>query len=123
MAIWDKVKGFANDAANTLNDAAKDVSNGAKELQEKSRIKRDIKTQEQKIENAYKTIGEKFYKENASAPNGYQQQFNDIKNAAAEIEKLKAELEKKEATGKCPKCGASISQNQAFCQHCGNNLK
>lgn len=122
MAFWDKVKDFANDAANTLNDAAKDVSAGAKEFTDKSKLKRAVKTEEQKIDNIYKIIGEKFFKANATAPSGYEQEFNDIKASAAEIEKLQAELEKIEAASKCPKCGAKITSNQKFCQGCGANL-
>ena len=30
MAFWDKVKGVANDAMNTLSDAAKDVTESAR---------------------------------------------------------------------------------------------
>ena len=46
MAFWDKVKGVANDAMNTLSDAAKDVTESAKEMNEKSKINRAIKVEE-----------------------------------------------------------------------------
>ena len=51
MAFWDKVKGVANDAMNTLSDAAKDVTESAKEMNEKSKINRAIKVEEGKINN------------------------------------------------------------------------
>ena len=122
MAFFDKVKGFANDAASALNDAAKDVSAGAKEFSDKSKLKRTIKNEEAKMEGMYKAIGEKFYKQNVAAPMGYEQEFADIKSASAEISRLKAELDKMEASSKCPGCGAKINSGQKFCQGCGKNL-
>ena len=59
MAFWDKVKGVANDAMNTLSDAAKDVTESAKEMNEKSKINRAIKVEEGKINNLYMVMGEK----------------------------------------------------------------
>ena len=68
MAFWDKVKGVANDAMNTLSDAAKDVTESAKEMNEKSKINRAIKVEEGKINNLYMVMGEKIFNENSSAP-------------------------------------------------------
>ena len=92
MAFFDKVKDFANDAANALNDAAKDVSANAKEFSDKSKLKRAIKNEEAKINSIYATMGEKF-----AGEGGVQaivtKAFNDIKNAATnyynELEKIK----------------------------------
>lgn len=123
MAFLDKVKGFANDAANALNDAAKDVSAGAKEFSDKSKLKRAIKNEEAKINSFYTAIGEKLYKANTVAPIGYEQEFDSIKAAEGEMSRLEAELEKIEAASKCPGCGAKISSGQKFCQGCGRNLE
>lgn len=122
MAFWDKVKGVANDAMNTLSDAAKDVTDSAKEMNEKSKINRAIKAEEGKINNLYMIIGEKIYKENSSAPVGFEDQFNGINTAKNEIERLKQELSNIESASKCPKCGAKINSAQKFCQGCGYNL-
>lgn len=123
MAFWDKVKDFANDAANTLNDAAKDVSSSAKDFSDKSKLKRMLKNEEQKINNIYKTIGERFYKANSAAPDGYEQEFSNIKASFAEIERLQIEIDTIESATKCSNCGAKISSGQKFCQGCGNNLE
>lgn len=119
MAFWDTVKGVASEAANTLGSAAKGVSDGAKEMSEKSKLKKAIKTEEQKIDNAYKTIGEKVFMQNNMAPSGYEQQFAEINTALIEKERLQQELDKLEAATKCPHCGAKIAKGQNFCQSCG----
>lgn len=122
MAFWDKVKGVANDAMNTLSDAAKDVTESAKEMNEKSKINRAIRAEEGKINNLYMIIGEKMFNENSSAPAGFEDQFAGINTAKNEIERLKQELSNIESASKCPKCGAKINQGQKFCQGCGYNL-
>lgn len=122
MDLWDKMKNVANDAANALNDAARDVSSGAKEMSEKSRLRRAIKNEEQKISSCYRAIGEKLFNESSAAPAGYEEQFNNIRNSNNEIQRLQNELSAIENSAKCPKCGARITSNQRFCQSCGNNL-
>ncbi len=123
MAFFDKVKDLASGAASAINDAAKDVQTGAKEFSDKSKLKRAIKTEEQKIDNLYKTIGEKLFRENAVAPAGFEQEFADINACMSEIGRIQSELDSIEAASKCPGCGAKITSGQKFCQGCGKNLE
>ncbi len=123
MPIWEKVKGFANDAASTIGSAAKDVSTNAKEMSEKNKLKKAIKAEEQKIDDAYKIIGENIFQSNSIAPSGCEQQYADINAANLEKQRLQAELDKLEAGTKCVHCGAKISKGQKFCPSCGGNLE
>ncbi len=92
MAFFDKVKDFANDAANTLTSAAKDVSDSVSNSMEKSKVKNNINAEEQKIIMAYRKIGEKFYKDNQTAPVGYEQFYSEIATAKANSENLQEQL-------------------------------
>lgn len=122
MGFFDKVKGTAESAMEALTDAAKDVTDKGKEMTEKARINKAIKNEETKINNLYMIIGQKFFKENSTAPAGYEDQFNGIAKAKAEIEKLQKDLENKTPVTSCPKCGARVNPGQQFCQGCGTKL-
>lgn len=122
MGFFDKVKGTAESAMEALTDAAKDVTDKGKEMTEKARINKAIKNEETKINNLYMIIGQKFFKENSTSPAGYEDQFNGIAKAKAEIEKLQKDLENKTPVTSCPKCGARVNPGQQFCQGCGAKL-
>jgi uncharacterized membrane protein YvbJ len=122
MGFFDKVKDVAGNAMAVVSDAAKDVSEKGKEMTEKAKINRAIKNEETKINNLYAIIGQKIFEENVSAPAGFEEQFNGINNAKAEIERLQKELNDMVAANSCPKCGAKINPGQPFCQSCGEKL-
>lgn len=122
MGFFDKVKGTAESAMEALTDAAKDVTDKGKEMTEKARINKAIKNEETKINNLYMIIGQKFFKENSTSPAGYEDQFNGIAKAKAEIEKLQKDLENKTPVTSCPKCGVKVNPGQQFCQGCGAKL-
>ena len=96
MTFWDSVKNVANEAAGALNDAAKDVSGSIKDHNEVSQLKRAIRAEEVKINGYYAQIGENVFKTNPTPPAGFELQYNAIKNAKAEIQRLQKELDMRE---------------------------
>lgn len=122
MGFLDKLKSTAGNAMAAASDAAKNVQDKGKEMTEKARLNKAIKNEESKINNLYIFIGQKLFNENSSAPSGYEDPFNGINNAKAEIERLKKELESMTASSNCPQCGAKINPGQPFCQCCGSKL-
>lgn len=122
MGFLDKLKSTAGNAMAAASDAARNVQDKGKEMTEKARLNKAIKNEESKINNLYIYIGQKFFNENNSAPAGYEDPFNGINNAKAEIERLKKELDSMNASSNCPQCGAKINPGQPFCQCCGSKL-
>lgn len=122
MGFLDKLKSTAGNAMAAASDAAKNVQDKGKEMTEKARLNKAIKNEESKINNLYIFMGQKLFNENSSAPSGYEDPFNGINNAKAEIERLKKELESMTASSNCPQCGAKINPGQPFCQCCGSKL-
>lgn len=124
MGFMDKVKSTADGAVSALTDAVNDVSSKGKEMTAKARINKAIKEEESKINNLYMVIGRKVFEENETAPAAYADQFEGIKNAKAEIERLQNELTAPTVDNTvCPNCGRKITPEQKFCQGCGTNLK
>ena len=122
MGFFVKLKSTAGNAMAAASDAARNVQDKGKEMTEKARLNKAIKNEESKINNLYIYIGQKFFNENNSAPAGYEDPFNGINNAKAEIERLKKELDSMNASSNCPQCGAKINPGQPFCQCCGSKL-
>lgn len=122
MSFLDKLKDTAGSAMAAVSDAAKDVSDKGKEMTEKARLNKAIKAEETKINNLYMIIGQKVFNENAAAPAGFEEQFNGIRNAKAEIERLQKDLSSATSASACPKCGAKVNPGQPFCQGCGTKL-
>ncbi len=122
MSFLDKLKDTAGSAMAAVSDAAKDVSDKGKEMTEKARLNKAIKAEETKINNLYMIIGQKVFNENAAAPAGFEDQFNGIRNAKAEIERLRKDLGGVVSASACPKCGAKVNPGQPFCQGCGTKL-
>lgn len=122
MGFLDKLKDTAGSAMAAVSDAAKDVSDKGKEMTEKARLNKAIKAEETKINNLYMIIGQKVFNENAAAPAGFEEQFNGIRNAKAEIERLQKDLSSATSASACPKCGAKVNPGQPFCQGCGTKL-
>ncbi len=94
--FWDSVKSVANEAADALTSAAADVSNSARDYGEKSKLNRAIRAEEAKRDSFFRQMGEKLYKNNPTPPAEFQEQYDGIKAAAAEIERLNAELQRME---------------------------
>lgn len=122
MGFLDKIKNTAGSAMAAVSDAAKDVSDKGKEMTERARINKAIKAEETKVNNLYMIIGQKLFNENTAAPAGFEDQFNGIKNAKCEMERLQKELDSMASASSCPKCGAKINPGQPFCQGCGAKL-
>lgn len=122
MSFLDKLKSTAGNAMAAASDAAKNVQDKGREMTEKARLNKAIKAEETKINNLYMIMGQKLFSENETAPAGYEDQFNGIKIANSEIEKLNKELNAISSASNCPSCGAKISHGQPFCQCCGTKL-
>ena len=49
-------------------------------------------------------------------------QFTVIKEALAEIERMKAEILNLQGAAECPNCGARMPQGASFCSSCGTKM-
>ena len=94
MSFFDEMK-------ESLVSAGKDVSQKAKEVSGVAKLKLDVKSKEDYVEK---------------------QQFTVIKEALAEIERMKAEILNLQGAAECPNCGARMPQGASFCSSCGTKM-
>ena len=115
---------FFDDVKESLVSAGKDVSQKAKEVSGVARLKLDVKTKEDFVTKQYAELGRMYYeqhKEDEEAVN--EEQFEVIREALEEIDRMKTEILNLQGASECPNCGAKMPLGAAFCSSCGTKLE
>lgn len=115
---------FFDDVKESLVSAGKDVSQKAKEVSGVARLKLDVKTKEDFVTKQYAELGRMYYeqhKEDEEAAN--EEQFEVIREALEEIDRMKTEILNLQGASECPNCGAKMPLGAAFCSSCGTKLE
>lgn len=106
-----------------LVSAGKDVSQKAKDVSGIAKLKLDIRSKEDYIQKQYTALGADYYsKHKDDDACEEQEQIYLIKEAQAEIDRMKEELLKQKGAIQCPKCGTTVPDGAAFCYSCGAKL-
>lgn len=117
-------KDFFSKLTTKISDTTKDVTQKTKDVVEMSRLKGQISSEENNIEEAYMAIGKIFFEQNAGeVSEKYVPFFNTINEANAKIAQYKDELIMLKGSYNCPTCGAEVSVSDAFCAGCGAKLE
>ena len=86
MSFFDEMK-------ESLVSAGKDVSQKAKEVSGVAKLKLDVKSKEDYVEKQYAELGRTYFDAHRDdEENAENEQFTVIKEALAEIERMKAEI-------------------------------
>lgn len=112
--------GFFDKMGETISTKSKDVAKKAKEMAEVTSLNSKISTQKDIINKIHKEIGEMVCadRENWTGLN-LDDQFARLDAAAAEIERLQAEIQRVKGIKLCANCGAEMERTVAFCPSCG----
>lgn len=115
--------GFFDNLTESLTNAGKDVTQKAKDVSELTKLKLDIKSKEDYVMKQYAEIG-KAYFEKHKDEEGLEEaeQFFLVKEALAEISRMKEEVLKLQGACECPKCGAKMPGEAVFCSSCGAKM-
>lgn len=87
--------------------------------------KYDIASMENKLSKQYQKLGEvcfKVIKDDDTQSDEIKTLAGEIKEQLADIEQARAELLKMKNKRVCPKCAATVDDNAAFCNFCGEKL-
>ena len=104
MSFFDEMK-------ESLVSAGKDVSQKAKEASGVAKLKLDVKSKEDYVEKQYAELGRTYFDAHRDdEENAENEQFKVIKEALAEIERMKTEILNLQGAAECPNCGARMPQ-------------
>ena len=95
----------------------------AAKVSEELKLKGKISDNKDKIEDLYKEIGEKVYKEIKNdrdvSREEIQSKVDEISSLKADIEKLETEILALKKIKKCDGCGIELEIDAEFCSKCG----
>lgn len=115
--------GFFDELTESLTIAGKDVTQKAKEVSELAKLKLDIKSKEEYVQKQYATLGAAYFEKHKDEEGiDEAEQFYLIKEALAEIDRMKQEVLKLQGAAECPKCGVRMPEGATFCSNCGTKM-
>lgn len=100
----------------TITTQGQEVVKKAKEVTETVKLNVKIREEEQKMKEAFITIGKLYYKENkATQEEKYVEAFKIIEQAEAKIIDLKG-------SRTCENCGEEVDKDSVYCSKCGEKV-
>lgn len=103
--------------------AGKDVGAKAKEVSNTAKIKLDIRTKEEFLQNQYAELGKAYYEAHKDDEDTTEREnLNSIREALEELEALKNELLDVQGAVVCPNCGEKQVNADNYCKNCGAQL-
>lgn len=116
MALFDKI-------GKTFTEAGQKAIAKTKDFADTTRLNSLINDEEKKLTNLYIQIGKLYV---AQHRNDCEEAFAGALAAVAESEEKIAECQRRiqeiRRVQRCPKCGAEVSNDSAFCNSCGSPL-
>ena len=113
MEIWSKVKKKTSAAVSKTKGMAEIV-----------KLKSEINSERDIIEEAETAIGIKYYAEKGSSPDpGFESYCADIDSAYARIAEIKAQIRVIKGVINCPGCGNEVIIEMNYCPVCGIKIE
>lgn len=124
MGFLDSVKGIADKVTDKVGSGVSSAVDGSKKLNEKFKLKNELKAEENEMLKAFAEIGKKFYEANSANPSGdYVELINAVTEKKTKVEALKEKLSVLEDKTFCPECNAELEKNAKFCAKCGAKIE
>lgn len=110
---------FFSKLGEALYDAGNDVSKKAKDITETTKLNLDIKSKQEFIHRQYASIGRQYYELHKDDEEFPFEEMKIIREAEAEVSRMKRELAERKGEKICPSCGAVMGKDAQFCPKCG----
>jgi uncharacterized membrane protein YvbJ len=117
---FDNIGEKLDNIGEKLQKTGKEAMNKTKDLAEIAKLSLAEKKAKKKILEAYAKIGREYVKLNLdNAERIMPEEFDVISAAEAEIKAIVARVRELKGMVLCPKCGAEMDEDVAFCEKCG----
>ena len=111
---------FLKGLGKRVSEAGQGAAQQAKIFAEVTKIKSSISDEQNKIDEAYKSIGKSYYEAHRGDPNDiYAALCGDIDAANEKIMQLNQQIRDVKGVSVCANCGAEIEKGTGFCSACG----
>ena len=115
---------FFEQLGKRLTDAGQNVAQQTKNLADVTQLNSAISDREKKISQLYLNIGQLYYEEHKGDSTAeHQEIIGEINALYAEIAQKREKIKQIKGVVKCPKCGADVPLNAAFCNACGTKME
>ena len=116
--------GFLDNISKTISDVGQSTLQKGKGMVDLAKYNSMVSEEEKKIQKLYEEIGSKYFEKYENNPEElFLQDIQDVKESKNKIEQYKKIIENLKGITQCPKCGAEISSDSAFCASCGAKLE
>ncbi len=111
---------FFDKLGDRLIEVGREVSDRAKDVSDSTRMQYEIRKKKQELDDAYKTLGKRYYEENKDSA---EDEITLIRETLAEIEDMEVQVAGLKGGRRCPKCGAVVPMDSGYCNKCGAKLE
>ena len=114
---------FFDKLGDTLMTATKEVGQKAKGMSDLAKLQYELKCKEDELKKEFERLGRKYYQQNRDVvPEEDLESFEDIEIIMNRINDLNGEILEKKGAKACPRCGAMVAENAAYCSSCGAKI-
>lgn len=115
---------FLEQLGKRLTNAGQSVAQQTKNLADVTQLNSAISDREKKISQLCLNIGQLYYEEHKGDSTAeHQEIIGEINALYAEIAQDREKIKQIKGVVKCPKCGADVPLNAAFCNACGTKVE
>lgn len=115
---------FFEQIGKRITDAGQNVAQQTKNFADVTQLNSAISDKEKKISQLCLNIGQLYYEEHKGDSSAeHREIIGEIDALYAEIEEDREKIKQIKGVVKCPKCGADVPLNAAFCNACGTKME
>lgn len=115
---------FFEQIGKRLTDAGQNVAQQTKDFADVTKLNNAISEKEKKISQIFSLIGQSYYERHKN--DSYAEELDkisEVNSLYSDIFKNREQIKQIKGIVKCPKCGADLPLNAAFCNICGAKIE